>query len=388
MNEKSLNVFIDLGSSKIRLGVFNKETSNNLFILEKSCISNFSLKNFDIKSSNEIIKDLIKSAEKKIDKHIKNLDLMIDTPDMFSIDISIKKSSDSKKVMHNDIQSLLKEAKNIIQNNYLDKKIIHMIVKKFVFDEDEYFKIPDNQINYKFLTVELKFICFSNKIWENLQNLFKSNFIDIDNIYCSSYLRASNCNLVFDNYTKKVILDIGHGRSSISIFDENRILYYNMLPVGGRHITKDISLLLKISIDQAESIKKSLNKSDTTFLEKSAKNKEIKPTELTNQIVFARIDEIIKLNLADQYCKSLFDDVNDCSLIFIGEGSKILNKNSIYLEEKFDFFKEISFFEENTLLICESGFKFKTLNNSQEVSFLPKKSKNLGFFEKIFHFFN
>ena len=45
------------------------------------------------------------------------------------------------------------------------------------------------------------------------------------------------------------------------------------MPVGGRHITKDISLLLKISIDQAESIKKSLNKSDTTFLEKSEKNK-------------------------------------------------------------------------------------------------------------------
>ena len=77
MNEKSLNIFIDLGSSKIRLGVFNEETSNILFILEKSCISNFSLKNFDIKSSNEIIKDLIKSAEKKIDMHIKNINLMM-----------------------------------------------------------------------------------------------------------------------------------------------------------------------------------------------------------------------------------------------------------------------------------------------------------------------
>ena len=39
MNEKSLNIFIDLGSSKVRLGVFNEETSNILFILEKSCIS-------------------------------------------------------------------------------------------------------------------------------------------------------------------------------------------------------------------------------------------------------------------------------------------------------------------------------------------------------------
>ena len=91
MNEKNLNVFVDFGSSKIRLGVYNNETSKNIFVLEKDCISNFSLKNFDIKNSSEIIKDLIKSAEKKITNHIKNINLMIDTPDMFSIDISIKK---------------------------------------------------------------------------------------------------------------------------------------------------------------------------------------------------------------------------------------------------------------------------------------------------------
>ena len=388
MSEKNLDVFIDLGTSNIRLGIFNQETSNNLFVLEKSCISNFSLKNFDINNSNETIKDLTRLAEKKIDKHIKNINLMVDTPDMFSIDISIKKNTDSEKFTHNDIQALLQEAKNIIQNNYLDKKIVHMIVKKFFFDDKVYFQIPSNETNCKSLTLELKFICFSNKIWQSLQNLFNSNFINIDNVYCSSYVRAVNCNGVFDNYKKKVILDIGYGRSAISIFDENRILYYNMLPVGGKHITKDISLLLNTNIEEAENIKKKLNKSDITFLEKSEKNTEIEPTELTHQVVFARIDEIIKLNLADQYCKSLFDETNDCSLIFIGEGSKILNKNSIYLEEKFDFFKEISFFEENTLLICESGFKFKTLNNSQEVSFSPKKSKNLGFFEKIFHFFN
>ena len=143
MNEKNLNVFIDLGTSNIRLGIFNRETSNNLFVLEKSCFSNLSLKNFDINNCNKTIKDLVRSAEKKIDKHIKNINLMIDTPDMFSIDVSIKKNTDSKKLTQNDIQSLLQEAKNIIQNNYFDKNIIHMIVKKFFFDNKSYFQIPE-----------------------------------------------------------------------------------------------------------------------------------------------------------------------------------------------------------------------------------------------------
>ena len=128
MNEKSLNVFIDFGSSKIRLGAYNKATSKNIFISEKSCISNFNLKNFDITNSNEIIKELIKSAEKKAEQHIKNVNLMIDTPDMFSIDISIKKNSDSNRYSINDIKSLYLSNFSVLINLLLEP-----IIKTLLF---------------------------------------------------------------------------------------------------------------------------------------------------------------------------------------------------------------------------------------------------------------
>ena len=387
MNEKNLNVFIDFGSSKIRLGIYNKETSKNILILEKDCISNFSLNNFDIKNSNEIIKNLIKSAEKKINNHIKNINLMIDTQDMFSIDISIKKNSDRKQYSKNEIKSLLNEAKSLVQKNYLNKKIIHMIVKKFIFDDEEFFEIPNKEIHYNTLIIELKFICFENKIWENLQDNFKNNYLNIDNLYCSSYVRSSSYSSLFNDFNKKVILDIGYGKSSITVFQDNRILYFNILPVGGRHITNDISILLKINQNDAEKLKKNLNQSETVF-ENKIDNNTSSQSELSNQVIFARVDEIIKMNLSEEYFNTFFQDKESCILIFIGEGSKILNKNSIYLEERFDFFNEISFFEENSTIICDSGFNFNQLDKSQEVSFLPKKLKNKGFFEKFFHFFN
>ena len=59
--------------------------------------------------------------------------------------------------------------------------------------------------------------------------------------------------------------------------------------------------------------------------------------------------QISKLNLADEYFNAFFQNKDNCILIFIGGGSKILNKNSIYLEEKFDFFNEISVYEENSM---------------------------------------
>ena len=388
MNENGLNTYIDFGSSRIRIGVFDIESSKNIFTSEKDCISNFNEKNFDISKSNEIINYLIKSAEKKVDNHIKNINLMIDTTDMFSIDISLKKISDNKKYSNNDIHSLLQEGKNLVQNNYSNKKIIHVIVKKFVFDDVEYFEIPNKELNYNSLIVELKFICFSNNIWKKLQDIFNDNYVSINNLYCSSYVRSANYNLMFKNYKKKIFLDIGYNKSTVTFFEDKRVLFFNILPVGGKHISKDISILLKIDINDAENLKKSLNKSDTIFENKSDENIKLKSSDLSNQVIHARVDEIIKLNLSNEYFNSFFNQNDNSVLIFTGEGSKILNKNSIYLEEKFDFFNEISFLEEDSTLICESGFNFGKEKKFQEVSFQPKKPKNKGFFEKFFYFFN
>ena len=383
MNENGLNTYIDFGSSRIRIGVFDIESSKNIFTSEKDCISNFNEKYFDISKSNEVINYLIKSAEKKVDTHIKNINLMIDTPDMFSIDISIKKISDNKKYSNNDIHSLLQEGKNLVQKNYFNKKIIHMIVKKFIFDDIEYFEIPNKELNYNSLIIELKFICFSNNILKKLQGIFNANHVVINNIYCSSYVRSANYNLIFENYNKKIFLDIGYNKSTVLVFEDKTVLFFNILPVGGKHITKDISILLKIDINDAENLKKSLNKSDVIFENKFDENIKLKSLDLSKQVIHARVDEIIKLNLTNEYFNSFFHQNDDSVLIFTGEGSKILNKNSIYLEEKFDFFNEISFFEEDSTLICESGFNFGKEKKFQEVSFQTKKSKNKGFFEKL-----
>ena len=48
---------------------------------------------------------------------------------------------------------MINEAKNIAQKNYVDQKIIHVIVKKFIFDDQEFFEIPDKEINYNSLEI-------------------------------------------------------------------------------------------------------------------------------------------------------------------------------------------------------------------------------------------
>ena len=72
-------------------------------------------------------------------------------------------------------------------------------------------------------------------------------------------------------------------------------------------------------------------------------------------------------------------------LIFTGEGSKILSKNSIYLKEEYDYFDDMNFFEENKIIVCDSAYNYSTSDQINEVVFVPKKQKNRGFFERMFY---
>ena len=65
MAEKNIETYIDLGSSKVRVGIFDNNFIIKNFFDEKNSISDFSLNNFNMDSSNKIIRELIQKAEKK-----------------------------------------------------------------------------------------------------------------------------------------------------------------------------------------------------------------------------------------------------------------------------------------------------------------------------------
>ena len=393
-----LETFIDFGTYKTRLGVFHKSSSSKDYFIEKKTNININLEDKNLQVLEKKIKELIHVAEKKIDFHIKDLNIMLDLSNFNSIDLSLKKNYEGKYISVNDIQILLQESKQIVQENNQDKKIIHMIVKKFIFDEKVFFEIPEEDIKCKNLTLEIKFICYPNNILNNIENIFKNNDILVNSISCSTYIKSLNYNKFFQNHENKIFLDIGFKKTCLAVFCRNILTHLNSIPVGGNHITSDISQIFKVNEENSESIKKSFNKSETIFSDDSDKlknnfetglkliNKDISQ-DLLKKVIYARIEEIINLS----FQKIEFDKLNKENkyiLVFIGDGSKILNKNAIYLENKYDFINEMNFFEENVESICRSAQNFTNKNYNNEVNFVSKKPKKIGFFEKLFDLFN
>ena len=128
---------LDYGSSKIRAGVIDTENSLAKFFIEEDCKNSFVIKNLKFKDPEKKIYKVIKYLEKKLNYHLNDINLMVDSSDFITIDVCLKKNFNNRLVHLNDIKNLLQELNLLIKNNYQNTKILHFIITKINIDKKE-----------------------------------------------------------------------------------------------------------------------------------------------------------------------------------------------------------------------------------------------------------
>ncbi len=391
MKKNNYHTIIDFGKEKIRLAVFNKD-SKNIFSISKEIQKK---ENYDEHSKS--LNYLIRSTEKKISSHLNNVTVLFDHSQFYSIDISIKKEFDQPTNLKETYASLLQEANLLIFNNYLKDKIVHIIKINSIYDGIDFYEDTLIDKKAKSIIIELKFLCLNWKIYENISNIFKKNNLEIIDFYCSSYIKSYSYINFFSKKDNVTFLDIGSERSTIIFYKKNRPVFFNSIPIGGNHITKDISKILKLTFEESEKIKKTFNKSEIEFSFDQNMNNEKKKLiqqiigknisiDLLKKVVLARVEEIIFLSLKEIDHLKYFNNSLNYSLILTGNGSNLFDKNSFHLDDKYNF-EEISFYEENDSEICNAGYNFDN-NGNNLMKIISKNDKKTGFFENFFNFFS
>jgi len=368
MSDKKFQTTIDCGFSKIRAGAFNDADKSKSFFIESSF--NTDQANFKLE-----IQKIVASLEKSTNEYIDNIDLMVDSSKTISVAISVFKKIEQQKLRQDDVLFLIQEAKQQIIKYYSNFNIAHIIINNYKIDNVDYFELPD-EIDCQFISLDIIFICFPIELVLSFKIIFSELNIFINQIICSSYAKSINYKNNLDLTGELSFIDIGFKKTSIISFINNKLIFFDVLPIGGNHITKDISLLLKIDINKAEKLKLNFEKNN------QQSNNLNFSSEMLKKIIFARTDEILEL------CeKSLVSNVkikSESKMILMGEGSKILNTK---FKHKITFFKDIDFLEETLGDVCHSGYKLRKIHSKQEVVIVPKKQIKQGFFEKLFHFF-
>ncbi|MBD1153984.1 hypothetical protein IDG52_02135 [Pelagibacterales bacterium SAG-MED23] len=375
---------IDLGTKNLRLGIFDLNT--------KSVYSSKQIINDDLAQS---LNTLIRDAEKHLSTHIDNTVVLYDSPKFSSLDISIKKVFDHSVPIDKVYESLIEEANFIVSQNNFKNQIIHLVVNNIIIDGNKKItKIIKNK-KIKFLILEIKFICISKILRNEISNIFKKNNLKISNLYCSSYIKTTFYKKNFDNKDTLIFLDIGFERTSCFIFENDKYEFFNFIPIGGNNITKDISKVLKLNLDYSEDLKIKLNKDENEiFLNRNDFYKKNPFSEvldknisigLLKQIIEARVKEIFELSLNKYYLIKNFSINKKPKIILFGGGSKLLPNTYKLNTDK--IFSELVFFQEYDSNICEAGYFY---SNSDESFYTQtkKREQKVGFFESFFNFFS
>jgi len=397
MINKNFDIYIDIGASKIRATGFEQNDNKPIFSLEHNCLTHLKINQLNLSITDKILEKTILQIEKKTGEYLNNINLMLDSPDVLSISLSVLKKNENKFLIKEDIEYLIQDAKQQIINGYQDKNIIHTVINNYKVNNVDYDTLPLNVKCNKF-SIDIVFICFPKIIIEKFEILFNKHQVSIDHFICTSYAKSFTYKENFAEFNQILFLDIGYEKTSVIFYEKEKIKFFDVLLVGGHHISKDISKVLNLSIELSEKIKLNLNK-DIIFSDKT-KNNEIFEKEfldkinekdlsidLLKKIIFARIEETLNLSFKTIKQNQLLELNNQLKIVLIGQGSKVLDNKYIDIKETAPLVEEIDFFEESTSSICQSGLKLLNGINKQEVMFVAKKLEKKGIFERLFYLF-
>lgn len=201
------------------------------------------------------------------------------------------------EITKNDIERVIDAAKAVSLPS--SREIIHVLPRTYTVDGQEGIKDPVGMTGVR-LEVDTHIISASSTSLRNLEKALSEVGVDIDGVVFSGY--ASSLSVLSDTEKELgvVLVDIGAGTTDISIYIEGAITYSSVLPVGARHITNDLAIGLRVSLESAEKIKLFLS-SDSSSKHTALGAEEKDSSEKTS----SRQDEIdlSELNLPEEVRK-------------------------------------------------------------------------------------
>ena len=189
MSKKNFDIYLEFNYSKLNLAAFNKSHSQLEYYKEqsyKSYINSDQQLNFD--ELQKMVEKNIIEMEKSIDEFVKDIYLIIETPQTMSIQLSVIKNNEGKKITKQDALYLIQDAKQQILKSHLNIGILHIIVENYVFDQVGYKFLPLEK-NCKKFSIDVKFVCFPQNLLKNFEQLFLKQQIFIKQFICLNYVK-------------------------------------------------------------------------------------------------------------------------------------------------------------------------------------------------------
>ena len=332
-------VGIDIGTSKVSTVVGEVNNFNQIEIICMTKTKCSGIKKGKIINDDEVamaIAKTINDAEEEANLRINSAYVTIPGKYVTIVQNSVIKEIKDKfaGISTRDINSGLMLVKDIdLPEN---KTIIDIVPQNFILEDGQTVLDPIGSFSGSF-TINAEIIIADKDYIKQLNQIFKKADLEIDGIIPNTLAQR---NLILDNNELNdniMILDIGAGNTDIGVFEGSKFVYTNTIPLGGNNITNDIAVVLDISLEEAEKLKRQYGLALKSFIDNDndvilntcngiSKTRTIKSSELI-EIIEARIEEIFALVNKDIISQGIKAKINN--VILTGQGITNISKSDV-----------------------------------------------------------
>jgi cell division protein FtsA len=227
-----------------------------------------------------------------------------------------------------DIRRALEAARSVaIPYN---QEIIHVVPRGYIVDGQDGIKTAIGMHGYR-LEVEAHMVTAGATALKNLEKCVQDAGIEVDGWVLSSIAAAEVVLTETEREMGVVVCDVGGGTTDIAIYIEGAVWHTAVIPVGGEHLTNDISQGLHLPQDTAEMVKQrhghavqAAMDQEQSFVVKpfgSDRSEHISRADLA-RIIEPRIEELFGL-VRQEIMRSGYDGLLPAGMVMTGGTSQL-----------------------------------------------------------------
>lgn len=339
-------VGLDIGSYNICATMSIENEDNEFEVLDFVCKKSVGISKgnvTDVIAATDVIRECLQDLEKATGRDVQSVYLGVSSENCRIISTrGYTYIGHGSTVTEKNIEDAYLDGKNILLQS--DECVVDGIVNFFYTDEHGFTKNPVGLVASK-LEVDIDVIVSKKSIIGDLKSIVLNSGYNVSGLVLSvdslkNIFLSENTSL-----SNVAIIDVGSEKTEIALYKNNQLKGIGFIPLGGKNITKDLSICLEIPENTAEALKVELSQDYITMAEDDVIDIGEKEVEcrFISEVMDARLDEITEYAYNEIISSGLYEEID--FLVITGEGINYFENIKEKIENKFD--KNVKIFTKN-----------------------------------------
>ncbi|KLJ66040.1 cell division protein FtsA [Streptococcus agalactiae] len=295
---------LDIGTSSIKVLVA-EFIANEMNVIGVSNVPSSGVKDgiiIDIEAAATAIKEAVKQAEEKagitIDKI--NVGLPANLLQIEPTQGMIPVPNESKEIKDEDVESVVKSA--LTKSITPEREVISLIPLEFIVDGFQGIRDPRGMMGIR---LEMRGLIYTGPttILHNLRKTVERAGIKVEHVVIAPLSLAKSVLNEGEREFGATVIDMGGGQTTVASMRNQELQYTNIYSEGSDYVTKDISKVLRTTVEIAEALKfnfgqanvEEASTSDTVQVNVVGNEEPVEITEsYLSQIISGRIRQILE----------------------------------------------------------------------------------------------